>query len=51
MGGGMTLATFLKYKGEEPLGGIIAGGTYTPLAKEYWNKDITAMSDTPMLRL
>jgi len=51
MGGSMTLATFLKYKGEEPLGGIIAGGTYTPIAKKDWPKDISALSDTPMLRL
>jgi predicted esterase len=47
----MTLATFLKYKGKEPLGGVIAAGTWTPLAKKYWNTDITTLSDTPMLRL
>jgi len=50
MGGMMTLATFMKYAGADPLGGVVAMFTWTPLDSAYWYSNKAVQSKIPMLR-
>lgn len=50
MGAATTEATFMKYTGSDPLGGVFPMFNWTPLAAAYWHDNKTVQSQIPMLR-